>query len=166
MDMIIEYGPIVLRWILIALGGFTTIMLVLGAVRGVIPVLWRLGKSLYNRKIALYAENSALSLKSTLVDSKLFKDKNIDIITNKEIAKGATHSIMVVYYPEFKNSILDILNHKRDSDTLIVYAPQSEGFIEKEVLNRICNERNTILVNMRGRFLNDVLTSMITTNYG
>lgn len=164
--MIIEYGPLILRWIFVMLGGFTTIMLLIGAVRGVIPVLWRLGKSLYNRKIALYAESSAQSLKSTLLDSKLFKEKNIDIISNQEIAKGATHSIMVVYYPEFKNSIIDILNHKKDSDALIIYAPQSEGFIEQDILNRVCNERNTILVNMRGRFLNDVLTSMITTKYG
>jgi len=46
---------------------------------------------------------------------------------------------------------------------LIVYAPQSEGFIDKPMMERISNERNAIVVNLRGRLLNDILVSMITT---
>lgn len=165
MEKIFEYGPLVLRWLFIALGGFTTIMLIIGAIRGIIPVLWRLGKSLYNRRIALYAENEANTLKSTLIDSKLFKEKNIDIIGSKELAKGRDHSMMIVYYPEFKECLLDIIALKNDSDALIVYAPSSEGRIDNEILNAINAERNSIVVNLRGRLLNDILTSMITTNY-
>lgn len=165
MEFIFEYGPLILRWIFIALGGFTTIMLFVGAVRGIIPVLWRLGKSLHNRKIALYAESEATSLKSTLIDSKLFKQKNIDVIGNKELSKGRDYSMMIVYYPEFKNCILDIIRLKNDSDALIVYAPNSEGRVDSEIFNAINAERNSIIVNLRGRLLNDILTSMITTNY-
>ncbi len=165
MEKIFEYGPIVLRWVFIALGGFTTIMLLIGAIRGIIPVLWRLGKSLYNRRIALYAENEATTLKLTLIDSKLFKEKNIDVIGKKELAKGRDHSMMIVYYPDFKDSILDIISLKNDSDALIVYAPSSEGRIDDEILNAINAQRNSIIVNLRGRLLNDILTSMITTNY-
>lgn len=165
MEKIIEYGPLVLRWLFIALGGFTTLMLLIGAIRGVIPVLWRLGKSLYNRRIALYAENEATTLKLTLLDSKLFKEKNIDVIGKKELAKGRDHSMMIVYYPEFKDNLLDIISLKNDGDALIVYAPSSEGKISDEILNAINAERNSIIVNLRGRLLNDILTSMITTNY-
>jgi hypothetical protein len=165
MKEIFEYGPIVLKWVFIALGGFTTIMLLIGAIRGIIPVLWRLGKSLYNRRIALYAENEATTLKLTLIDSKLFKDKNIDIIGRKELAKGRDHSMMIVYYPEFKDCILDIISLKNDSDALIVYAPSCDGRIDDEILNAINAQRNSIIVNLRGRLLNDILTSMITTNY-
>lgn len=165
MEEIFEYGPIVLRWVFIAIGGFTAIMLLIGAIRGIIPVLWRLGKSLYNRRIALYAEIEATTLKSTLIDSNLFKDKNIDIIGRKELTKGRDHSMMIVYYPEFKDCILDIISLKNDSDALIVYAPSSEGRIDDEILNAINAQRNSIIVNLRGRLLNDILTSMITTNY-
>lgn len=165
MKEIFEYGPIVLKWLFIAVGGFTTIMLLIGAVRGIIPVLWRLGKSLYNRRIALYAENEATTLKLTLIDSKLFKNKNIDVIGKKELSKGRDHSMMIVYYPEFKDCILDIISLKNDGDALIVYAPNSEGRIENEILNAINAQRNSIIVNLRGRLLNDILTSMITTNY-
>lgn len=166
MDKVIEYGPLVLRWLFIAIGGFATIMLFVGAVRGIIPVLWRLGKSLYNRKIALYAGNEATTLKLALVDSKLFKHKNIDIIGKKELDKGRDHSMMIVYYPEFKDCILEIIALKNDSDSLIVYAPSYDGRIEDEVLNAINSKRNSIIVNFRGRLLNDILISMITTNYG
>lgn len=152
--------------VVFAIGGFATIMLFVGAVRGIIPVLWRLGNSLYNRKIALYAGNEATSLKLALVDSKLFKDKNIDIIGKKELDKGRDHSMMIVYYPEFKDCILEIIALKNDSDSLIVYAPSYGGKIEDEVLNAINSKRNSIIVNFRGRLLNDILISMITTNYG
>lgn len=165
MEKIFEYGPLVIRWLLIALGGFTGIMLVIGAIRGVIPVLWRLGKSLHNRKIALYAEAEATSLTSTLVDSKLFKAKNIDVMGKKELGKGKDYSMMIVYYPEFKDCISDIISLKNDSDALIVYAPRDGGKIKDDVVQAINNERNSIIVNLRGRLLNDILTSMITTNY-
>jgi hypothetical protein len=165
MKFIFEYGPTIIRWLFIALGGFTVVMLFIGAIRGIIPVLWRLGKSLYNRKIALYAEGEATSLRSTLIDSNLFKKKNIDLIGSKELAKGRDHSMMIVYYPEFKNYILDIISLKNDSDSLIVYAPSSGGRIDNEILDAINAQRNSIIVNMRGRLLNDILTSMITTNY-
>jgi len=166
MEEIFEYGPIVIRWIFIALGGFTTLMFTIGAVRGIMPVLWRLGKSLHNRKIALYTDSNGLSLKTMLTDSKLFKEKNIHIIGNEEISKGLDYSMMIVYYPDFKETIKEIIIQKKDEDSLIVYAPRSEGDIESEVLNAINKERNSIIVNMRGRLLNDVLTAMITTNYG
>ena len=166
MKEIFEYGPTVLRWIFIALGGFTTVMLVLGAIRGVIPVLWRLGRSLHNRKIALYSESNGPSLKTMLTDSKLFKEKNIHIIGKEEISKGLNYSMMIIYYPDFKESIKEVIRHKRDEDSLIVYAPRSEGSIKDEILNMINKQRNSIIVNMRGRLLNDVLTAMITTNYG
>lgn len=165
MENLFEYGPSVIRWLLIALGGFTGVMLVIGAIRGIIPVLWRLGKSLHNRKIALYAEAEANSIKSTLVDSKLFKDKNIDVIGNNDISKGKSYSMMIVYYPELKDNVEKILSNKNDKDALIIYAPRDKGKIDDNTLSLINSERNSIIVNFRGRLLNDVLTSMITTNY-
>jgi len=141
------------------------IALVFGTIKGFVPVLWRLGKSLNNRKIALYAEASALSLKTMLIDSKLFKEKNIHIVSNDEISKGGNYTMMIVNYPEFKDSMKQIIGQKKDEDSLIVYAPQASGRIDEEVLNSINKQRNSIIVNMRGRLLNDVLTAMITTNY-
>lgn len=156
----------IVRGISTSLIVITAIALVYGTIRGFVPVLWRLGKSLNNRKIALYAEASANSLKTMLTDSKLFKRKNIDVIGNSEITKGGDYTMMIVYYPDFRKTMAQIISQKKDADSLIIYAPQSEGQIDGETWKSLNEQRNTIIVNMRGRLLNDVLTAMITTNYG
>ena len=62
--------------------------------RGVFPALLRLGNGLARRKIALFAKSdNASSLKHLLMDSRLFKERNICEITKKEDvgrAQGAT----------------------------------------------------------------------------
>lgn len=132
---------------------------------GIIPVWIRLGKGLSNRKIAVYAENDFVNFKSMLLDSGIFKEKNIEQITNQSMAKGETHTMMLINYMDFKDKIEDIMRYKKDSDSLIIYAPQSGERIEVDLMNKINENRNSIVVNMRGRLLNDILTSMITTIY-
>ena len=156
----------------IILGGIGTLVSTIGAVyivvmviRGVFPVLYRLGMGLSNRKIALFAENEFEALKSVLVDSKLFREKNIIKIDKKGLKKARPFSLLLVHWKPFEGELKNILDLKRDNAALIIYAPQSEGFIDKEMVEKINLERNTIIVNFRGRLLNDILTSMITTSY-
>ena len=73
--------------------------------------------------------------------------------------------MILVHWQPFKSQIDKILEIKKDSDALIIYAPQKEGFIEKEDLGKLTSQRHTIIVNFRGRLLNDIYTSMITTSY-
>jgi hypothetical protein len=70
-----------------------------------------------------------------------------------------------VHWKSFEEEIGKILEMKNDSTALVVYAPTNEGRIENALMERINNERNSIVVNLRGRLLNDVLVSMITTGY-
>lgn len=141
---------------------FYTIYIVLS---GVLPIWIRLGKSISNKRIAVYAENDFDSLKSHLVDSGIFREKNIEKITNDSLSKGQDHTMMLVNYMEFKDKIEDILRYKKDHDALIIYAPQSGDRIEQGLMTKICETRNSIVVTLRGRLMNDVLTSMITTVY-
>jgi hypothetical protein len=156
----------------IIIGGITTLIAIVSFVygvyiilSGVIPVWIRLGKGLSNKKIALYAENEYESLKSLLIDSGLFKAKNIEKISRDSMAKGERHSMMLVNFPEFSDKIPEILQYKKDSDSLIVYAPQTGGRLEPNLMNQINDNRNSIVVNFRGRLLNDIVTSIITTTY-
>lgn len=100
-----------------------------------------------------------------LVDSGIFKEKNIIKINKDSISKGERHSMMLVNFYEFANEIVDILKYKKDGDSLIIYAPQAKGRIEQPTMELINNNRNSIVVNFRGRLLNDILVSMITTTY-
>jgi hypothetical protein len=57
------------------------------------------------------------------------------------------------------------LSEKKDGTALLIYAPQEEGFISKEDIAKINQHRNAIVVNFRGRLLNDIMISLITTSY-
>lgn len=132
--------------------------------RKILLVLYRLGKGLAKRKIAVFAEsNNLTSLKSLLIDSKLFNEKNIFGITRKEDFERARQAtIYLVYWHDFQNDIDEILNKKEDGTVLIVYAPYNLGRIPDDQMNKLDGKRNTVVSNFRGRLLNDIVISMIT----
>jgi len=156
----------------IVLGGISTLLTIAASLftiylfaRGIFPVWLRLGIGLSKRKIAIFAENEYDNLKNMLVDSRIFQESNIVKIDKGSIKKAEKLTLFLVHWRSFESEIDDILRIKKDSTALIIYAPQSEGFIDKAVLEKINRERNSIVVNLRGRLLNDILVSMITTGY-
>lgn len=46
-----------------------------------------------------------------------------------------------------------------------MYAPHEHGQIPREVIVAIEQKRDVIVNNFRGRLLNDIVVSMITTSY-
>jgi len=156
----------------VIVGGLSTLLAFLIAVytlflviKGILPVWYRLGLGLSKRKIAIFAEKEFENLRDMLIDSKIFKTSNIFKIDKQSIKKANSITLFLIHWKSFNKEIDEILSMKNDSDALIIYAPQSEGFIDKDILERLNLERNTIIVNFRGRLLNDILTSMITTSY-
>jgi len=133
--------------------------------RGILPVLIRLGNGLARRTIVVFAsESNAASLESLFLDSRLLRKKNIRRISGTaDIGRAEGATLFVVYWPDWSEHIEKIIAKKADKCALIIYAPPDAGQISKEVYMRLNNERNTIVVNMRGRLMNDIITSMITT---
>jgi len=68
-----------------------------------------------------------------------------------------------VFWPDWSDSLADILNKKPDECALIVYAPYGRGRIPDEQMKQLDGTRNTAVTNFRGRLLNDIVTAMITT---
>lgn len=159
--------------VLNGIGYVATIIVVVATIRGfyrwavgISPALSRLGKGLANRKIAIFANGDDFnSLKSLLIDSNLFREKNVIQITVGEIKKSEKISLFLMHWKSFKSHLDSILTCKKDGTALIVYAPQEEGFLSPEEIKKINQHRNVIVVNMRGRLLNDIVTSLITTSY-
>ena len=156
----------------ICVGGLTTLLAVAGLLytiylltKGLLPVWYRLGMGLAKREIAVFATDEFANLKGMLTDSHLFKPKNIVHIDRESLKKAESATLILVHWKPFKAHIDEILRIKSDSDAMIIYAPQKEGFIDDASLEKINSERNAIIVNFRGRPLNDILTSMITTSY-
>lgn len=132
--------------------------------RGILPAIWRLGKGLACRKIGILAENDVFtSLRDLLLDSKLFKESNINQITNYDIQKAAQFNLLLAHWKSIEKHLNIILDKKHDHTALVIYAPQEEGFIDRDCVNSINQHRNVIIVNFRGRLLNDIVTCLITS---
>jgi len=135
-------------------------------VKGIIPAVYRLGNGLAKRKIAIFAKgDNAVSLKNLLTDSKLFRQKNIFEITSREdIGKAEEASVYLVYWHDWINDILEIINQKPDKYAMVIYAPYDKGEIPDEQMKVLDGKRHTTVTNFRGRLLNDIVTAMITTS--
>ena len=163
-----------LKFILDLIGYGSTIclvaILIAGIVawaKGILPVLLRLGNGLARRKIAIFAKSGHLSsLRSLLIDSGLFSQDNIlDISTKNDFGRAEEATLFLVFWHDWATEIDSILSYKKDKIALIVYAPQDLGFVPNGVVKKLNERRNVVLNNFRGRLLNDIVASIITTSY-
>jgi len=134
--------------------------------KGVLPVLIRIGNGLSKKQIVIFAKNDNLtSLKKLLFDSGLFNKKKISEVSTKgDLGVAENKNVYLVFWHDWSDCIDDILNLMEDKTALIVYAPQELGFISKEAMEKLNNKRNVMVTNFRGRLLNDITTSIITTS--
>jgi hypothetical protein len=144
---------------------YTTYNNIILVSNGLAPVLLRLARGLASRKIAVLATDRTNDLVALLTDSGLFKKKNIITVGFHDITRAEACSIKLVHWKPFERDVDRILKAKKDNDALIVYAPADEPRINDDSMKKLGLERNTIIVNFRGRLLNDLLTSMITTEF-
>lgn len=148
--------------------GLVTILWVLVTwITGLLPAIIRLGNGLAKRKISIFAKSNNLSsLAGLLIDSGLFWKENVIEITKEEdFGKSEDSTLFLVYWPDWKDKILQIRDKKRDNEALVIYAPRSNGPIPEDTMAELDKVRNVTVVNFRGRLLNDMVTAMITTGY-
>jgi hypothetical protein len=135
--------------------------------RGIGPVLYRLGNGLAKRKIAIFATvDNLTSLMKLLTDSGLFRADNIIAVPIAgDLGSAESASVYVVYWPDWSPHIGEILAKKADKTALVVYQPYDKGRIDDAHMMALDGKRNTAVSNFRGRLLNDIVTSIITTSY-
>lgn len=156
------------------LGYFSTILVlitiflaIIAWVKGIFPAIIRLGNGLSKRKIAIFAKSDNLpSLTSLLIDSGLFLEKNITKISKEEdFGKSEDSTLFLIYWPDWKDKILEIASRKKDNEALVIYSPKSAEQIPENITAELDKGRNVTLVNFRGRLINDMVIAMITTGY-
>ncbi len=159
--------PTIVDWASLVFSGAVVIAGVYVTVTGFLPVLWRLGNGLRKRKIAIFAKDGALtSLKALFADSKLFNTKNIiEVAHGGDFGRSEDATVFLVYWPDWQNEMPEIIRRKKDGTALIVYAPQGQGFVPPETIALLEQHRNVVLANLRGRLLNDIVVSLITSGY-
>lgn len=162
IDFLTIYGLI---WTAITI--FLGLWTLINVIKGNLHIWWRLGLGLFMRKITVFAKNNSYnSLENLLLDSKLFNKKNIKQISeDSSISSAYKDSIYLVCWYDFENSLEQIINQCNNSQPLIIYAPQEKGRVPENYANIINSKSNSVLVNYKGRMLNDIVTSMITTGF-
>lgn len=138
---------------------------------GITPVLWRLGLGRWLRKIAIVSNTEMYSLlRKDLVDSGIFREKNISPISSQSLSEIKDSDLLLVHYQSFtEEEVKTILANKKSKAGMVFYfpefAPEEGRMISKEMLKQINVKENTTVVNFRGRLLNDIITTLITTSY-
>lgn len=134
---------------------------------GIAPVLYRLGNGLAHRKIAIFASGDNLtSLRQLLVESKLFKEKNLLIVPSiREIDDSHGASVFLMYWPDWSEHLDEIMRRKGPKCALVVYQPYDQGRIPDAQMAQLDGRRHSAVTNFRGRLLNDLVTSIMTTSY-
>jgi hypothetical protein len=158
--------------IFIIVGGLTVVSATLGIiyrivciVLGVSPLVFRIGKAVWRRKIAVIGNSESFStLNECIADSGVFKKNNVIHITTENIDKVKEYSVLLVDWESSGTQIDQIFMARKNHNTaVIIYA--KAGSIPHEKMAEIANKANTVVVNFKGRLLNDILNSLITTSF-
>lgn len=138
---------------------------------GITPLLWRIGLGRWVRKIAVVANDTVCSqLEKDLVDSGIFRKSNVKLISKSHLSQVKNHSLILVHYQSFnEKEINQMLENKQSSAGMIFYFPEfnpgKKQKIPDHIVQDIGKKENTAVVNFRGRLLNDIVTTLITTSY-
>jgi hypothetical protein len=153
-------------------GGLTTLLAVVCllykitcSVLGISPLVFRMGKALWRRKIAIIGNEQAYSsLKECISDSRIFHDKNIIHILLDNLDKVKEQSLLLVDWESSGDQVDQIFQSRKSHKTAVIIFAKA-GSIPPEKMSEVANKSNTVVVNAKGRLLNDILTSLITTSF-
>ena len=158
--------------IFIIVGGITVVFAAIGIiyrvvciVLGISPLVFRIGKALWRRKVAIIGSAEAYSsLKECITDTDIFKKENVIHISIGNIDKAKDYTLLIVDWDTSSNQIDHIFSVRRNHNTAVIIFAKA-GSIPHEKMSEIANKSNTVVVNFKGRLLNDILNSLITTSF-
>lgn len=143
--------------------------LVLGWLLGISPLLYRLGLGRWLRKISIVANSDNFTaLKADMVDSGVFRERNINHISGQHLSKVKEANLLLLDYGSFtEQQVKTVISNKPSDAGMVVYFPgfSQTNRIPDDIAKLINNEPHTVLVNFRGRLINDVLTTLLSTSY-
>lgn len=161
--LLFELIGIVATLVLLA-GGIATFF---GWSAGIFMVMKRLGIGRWYRKVIIVGSHSETSsLKKDLIDSGVFRERNISEADERNLADVKESSLILLdYWSLTSTQVATVLSNKEKSAGLVVYSPMGKGRIPDEISEKMNNEPFTTLVNMRGRLVNDLLITLMSTSY-
>lgn len=169
-DQIIYY----LRLFFEIIGIFTTMSAIvagaitfLGWTAGISLVMKRLGLGRWYRKVTIVSnEKCGKLLEKDLRDSGVFREKNINLIGEDSVADVKEADLILLDYWSIEpDKAQRVIDNKSKHAGLVVYSPMKKERLPFKVTERINEEPFTTLVQMRGRLVNDLLITLMSTSY-
>lgn len=164
-------GGKIMKVILDIIGYITTIASILGMLvaviyvtMGLFPLLWRLGLGRWKTRIAVFSKESERreSVKRDLAESGLFRKNNIESLGLEDVQRADQYAIIVLC-DDMLDSLEDILNKKKSTAGLIIYATTTR--LTPEKMSLLNNHPLVTLVNFRGRLISDLILMLMGVNY-
>jgi len=148
---------------------FWVIVGVVVCVRYLIPVAKRFGLGMWRRQIAIVSDNSTLaeSLKIDLASTGILRRKNIVTIPRLNVKDLPKWSVVVIDCECFdSDELLDDFIRRMDvSIGVVLYCRAGRKRLSDDLMNEINGSSRVILTNFRGRLVNDVIASLVSTPY-
>ena len=145
---------------------FGILWALISKVWGFSELLKRFG-TVSSREISIVAELSSFSsLRKDLTDTGIIREKNVKQIDKGHLSEVKDSKLLLVDYTYLTDSELsNVLRDKSSKCGLIIYAPpvSPPRRLPDSVMEAVAKQPYTLLVNFRGRLVNDVLTAMMTT---
>lgn len=146
------------------------IILVLICCRYLISVAKRFGLGLWKRQIAIITSDTNLvnSLKADLTSTGFIRAGNVVHISIENLKDLPGYSIAVIDYGSFlgdKGQLCNFIEQMDSSVGIVLYCRPEHGRLSDELMQKINNSSRVILTNFRGRLVNDVISSLVSTPY-
>lgn len=137
---------------------------------GIAPLLYRLGFARWKRKLQIVSSPESYSdLKSDLIKTGIFRDKNISNVTKASLNQLKDDTLVLIHYQYLTEAeIIKVLNDKATNSGYIFYFPEFNpptNVVPNNIMSLINNQPFTTLVNFRGRLVNDLVITMISTGF-
>lgn len=131
---------------------------------GITPIVKRLGFGRWRREISIVAKtkDSFEDVKRDFVSSGVFRDKNIKFVNSNNLIDLKQASIILLH-EDMIDALERVANSRPSRSGLVVYCPQRR--LDEAQMNLINSNPNSIVVNFRGRLLNDIIMMLVSTSY-
>lgn len=149
------------------IGFLSLIALTISAFTRLGKAAWRFGLALYGKKIMIVANDEDFrDLKEDISDSGLIKSRNIQRISEKQLAKTKNALLLIIVYGYLdKDDFKSVVTRKSARCGLIIHCPPEKGRIKDDEMDLLSNTAFTTLCNFRGRLVNEVLITMLSTSF-
>ncbi len=157
----------IINLILTVWGISTLIVVVLLFLWGLLPVLWRFGNALVHKKIVIYAKgDNASDLNDLIREMDIFKGNIITVRSKDSVESAEKADIHLMRWCDAKVFLDKIVAKKKKNSAIIIYCPHEDGRLDDDAQKILNTYKHAVLVNFRGRLLNDIITSLVTIKYG